>query len=62
MVYSTGWKQGSMDGIRQCGLYRVRKPYTYRPKSVIIRRGKTLENGDILWMEDGRLYIEKKGN
>ena len=62
MFYSTGMKRNTMDGIRQCGMYRVRKPYTYRPKSVIIRRGKTLENGDILWMEDGRLYIEKKGN
>lgn len=62
MFYSTAMKQGSMDGIRQCGLYRVRKPFTYRPKSIIVRRGKTLENGDILWIEDGRLYIEKKGN
>jgi len=38
------------------------KPKEHREKSQIIRRGKTLENGDILWMEDGRLYIEKKGN
>ena len=39
-----------------------RKPREHWEKSKIIRKGKTLENGDILWMEDGRLYIEKKGN
>jgi len=38
------------------------KPKEHRERSKIIRRGKTLENGDILWMEGGRLYIEKKGN
>jgi len=50
-----------MDGIRQCGLYRVGKPYTYRPPSVITRRGKRLENGDMLWLDclTGKLTIEK---
>lgn len=61
MNYSTGWKQGSMGGIRQCGMYRVRKPYTYRPPSLITRRGKRLENGDTLWLDcvTGQLSIEK---
>lgn len=61
MNYSTGWKRNSMDGIRQCGMYRVRKPYTYRPPSVITRRGKRLENGDMLWLDcvTGNLTIEK---
>ena len=45
-----------------CGNLRMgyRKPREHWEKSKIIRKGKTLENGDILWMEDGRLYIEKK--
>ena len=49
-----------MDGIRQCGMYRVRKPFTYRPPSVILRRGKRLENGDMLWLDcrTGKLSIE----
>jgi hypothetical protein len=53
-----------MDGVRQCGLYRVRKPYTYCPPSVILRRGKQLANGDTLWLDcrTGQLSIEKKGN
>jgi hypothetical protein len=31
-------------------------------RSKIIRRGRKLPNGDMLWMEGGKLYIEKKGN
>jgi hypothetical protein len=38
-----------------------RKPREHWERSKIIRRGRRLENGDMLWMEGGRLYIEKKG-
>lgn len=64
MFYSTGWKRNSMSGIRQCGLYRVKKPYTYRPPSTIIRKGIKLEDGSMLWQDygTGRLYIEKSHN
>jgi len=36
--------------------------WSYRHKSSkILRRGKRLPNGDMLWMEGGRLYIERLG-
>jgi hypothetical protein len=34
------------------------KPQEYREKSQIIRRGRVLEDGSILWIQDGKLSIE----
>ena len=35
------------------------KPKEHRERSKIIRRGRVLEDGSILWMQDGKLSIEK---
>ena len=44
--------------VRELGM-RYIQPKPKRVKSVIIRRGRRLPNGDMLWMEGGRLYVEK---
>lgn len=38
------------------------QPKPKRVKSVIIRRGRRLPNGDMLWIQDGRMYVEKSHN
>jgi hypothetical protein len=43
----TGFKGGKRD-------WSYRKPY-----AKVVRRGRLLPNGDMLWMEGGRLYVEK---
>ena len=49
-----------MAGIRQCGMYRVKRPYHYNPPSTILRRGVRLKNGLMLWEDygTGKLYVE----
>jgi hypothetical protein len=60
MNYSTGWKAGTMSGIKHRSIF-ARTTIRQRPQSLITRRGKRLENGDTLWLDcvTGQLSIEK---
>jgi hypothetical protein len=59
--YTGGMKQSNIHAICSNLAIGFKNPKPRWEKSKIIRRGKRLENGDILWLENGRLYIERMG-
>lgn len=63
--YTGGWKRDNIRSIcKELSLGHKPKPRVIGGRSRITRRGRVLENGDILWRDcvTGQLSIEKKGN
>jgi len=54
------WKAGTMSAIRDLSIYKWSKVKN-RPQSTIIRIGKKMKDGSMLWQDYGtsRLYVEK---
>lgn len=59
------WKASSFSSIVENLRIEMKNPRRQWPKhdpNRVIRRGKRLANGDMLWLQDGKLYIEKSHN
>ena len=59
------FKESSFNSISENLRIEMRNPRKSWPKhdpNRIVRRGRRLANGDMLWLQDGKLYVEKSHN
>lgn len=60
--FTGGMKRSNIHAICSSLSLGYKNPKPQWEKSKIIRRGRKLPNGDMLWIQDGRMYIEKSHN
>lgn len=60
------WKRDnllSICGDLKTGFRGGKRDWSFKHRyAKVVRRGRRLPNGDMLWMESGKLYIEKSHN